>query len=354
MRFVLLAGCLALAVTSPALARPCKAALAHYFGSRLAKKLNDCRTCHLPERRGPAEGRGRPGKAAQRLRRATREGEAVTSRGRQSATIDACLDAILYEDSDGDGASNLLELLAGRFPGDPEDRPNAAELTEPDPAGRVLREKKGYPWRPFEAVHRPAVPTVQNAGWVQNPIDAFIAVEHEAFGLTPRPEAARAVLAAPLYLDLIGLPPTPAELHAFLKDASPQAYEKVVESCSRQPAVRQALGPALDGRLGASTATRPGTAQVRRIASVFGSASTIAARTIISTWYAAMRSITACRSRPRRSTRTRSNGRAVAAAGRGASPGSSYRISRVGWESRFSLWSFRRKPKSSYRLLTED
>ena len=78
----------------------------------------------------------------------------------------------------------------------------------------------------------------------------------------------------------------------------------------------------------------------------------IAVRTIISTWYAAMLSSTA--SRPRRSTRTRSNGRAVAAAGRGASPGSSYRISRVGWESRFSLWSFRRKPKSSYRLLPDD
>ena len=69
-------------------------------------------------------------------------------------------------------------------------------------------------------------------------------------------------------------------------------------------------------------------------------------------WIAAMPSITA--SRPRRSTRTRLNGRAAAAAGRGASPGSSYRISRVGWESRFSLWSFRRKPKSSYRLLPDD
>ena len=53
---------------------------------------------------------------------------------------------------------------------------------------------------------------------MRNPIDAFIAAEHEARGLTPRPEASRPVLLRRLYLDLTGLPPTPDELHAFLAD----------------------------------------------------------------------------------------------------------------------------------------
>ena len=52
-----------------------------------------------------------------------------------------------------------------------------------------------------------------------------------------------------VYLDLIGLPPTPEELHAFLADQSPDAYEKVVDRLLASPAVRRALGPALDGRL---------------------------------------------------------------------------------------------------------
>jgi hypothetical protein len=237
MRFVLLAGCLALAVTPPALARPAhKQALAHYFGSRLAKKLNDCRTCHLPERGDrPKEEADleKPHNAfGARLAKVKRSLRAAG----KSATIDACLDAVLDEDSDGDGASNLLELLIGRFPGDPDDRPTAAELTEAR-IQRVAfrRAKKGYPWQPFEAVRRPAVPTVNTAGWVRNPNDAFIAAEHEAFALTPRPAAARAVLLRRVYLDLIGLPPTPAELHAFLKDASPQAYEKVVDKLLASP-----------------------------------------------------------------------------------------------------------------------
>src|SRR5947207_3185631 len=75
---------------------------------------------------------------------------------------------------------------------------------------------------------RPALPEVKNAGWVRNPIDAFIATEHERRGLTPRPEAPRHVLLRRVYLDLVGLPPTREELHAFLADTSPDAYEKVV------------------------------------------------------------------------------------------------------------------------------
>ncbi len=70
---------------------------------------------------------------------------------------------------------------------------------------------------------------------MRNPIDAFIAAEHESRGLTPRPEASRPVLLRRLYLDLTGLPPTPDELHAFLDDESADAYEKVVDRLLASP-----------------------------------------------------------------------------------------------------------------------
>ena len=92
-----------------------------------------------------------------------------------------------------------------------------------------------YAWKPFETVKRPPVPKVQNAGWVRNPIDAFLAAEHEERGLKPRPEANRATLLRRVYLDLIGLPPTPDELHSFLDDSSTDAFEKVVDRLLKDP-----------------------------------------------------------------------------------------------------------------------
>ncbi len=87
----------------------------------------------------------------------------------------------------------------------------------------------------FVAPVRPAVPVVKNAAWVRNPIDAFLAREHEQRGLQPLPAAEPAVLLRRIYLDLIGLPPTLAELAAFQQDTSPQAYERVVDQLLERP-----------------------------------------------------------------------------------------------------------------------
>ncbi len=87
----------------------------------------------------------------------------------------------------------------------------------------------------FQPVRPVAVPKVKNAAWVRNPIDAFVAAEHEARGLTPAPAADRRTLLRRVTLDLIGLPPTPAEIDAFLQDQSPNAYEKVVERLLASP-----------------------------------------------------------------------------------------------------------------------
>ena len=91
----------------------------------------------------------------------------------------------------------------------------------------------------FRTPIRPGVPAVKNAAWVKNPVDAFIAAEHEKHGLTPQTPAEHGVLLRRVYLDLIGLPPTREEQAAFLKDcadSSPQAaYEKVVDRLLASP-----------------------------------------------------------------------------------------------------------------------
>ena len=76
---------------------------------------------------------------------------------------------------------------------------------------------------------RPAVPTVKQQAWVRNPIDAFILARLEAEGLTPGRPADRERLLRRVYFDLIGLPPSNAQLDAFLQDTRPDAYERAVD-----------------------------------------------------------------------------------------------------------------------------
>jgi hypothetical protein len=75
---------------------------------------------------------------------------------------------------------------------------------------------------------RPALPSVKDSAWPRNPIDRFILARLEKEGLHPSPEASKSTLLRRVYLDLIGLPPSPQELQAFLSDKSPDAYENVV------------------------------------------------------------------------------------------------------------------------------
>jgi hypothetical protein len=87
----------------------------------------------------------------------------------------------------------------------------------------------------FVPPQRPALPAVQDAKWVRTPIDRFILAKLESEGLKPSPEADRATLLRRASLDLIGLPPTPAEVDAFLSDQSPNAYEKQVDRLLASP-----------------------------------------------------------------------------------------------------------------------
>jgi hypothetical protein len=229
MRLTLLPIVAALFLAQAAKARPAHLkALADYVGPGILKAVNDCRTCHLP---GSEDDKPHNtfGKRVAGWRKDRRQAGLPND-------IPAALDALADEDADKDGAANLVEVLAGRLPGELADVPTLAEKAEGTRKLVALRAARAdYVWKPFQPVRRPAVPAVKNAAWARNPIDAFVAEVHQKLGLSPRPEAGRAVLLRRVYLDLIGLPPTPEQLHAFLKDSSPTAYEKVVDELLRSP-----------------------------------------------------------------------------------------------------------------------
>ena len=87
----------------------------------------------------------------------------------------------------------------------------------------------------FKPVRLPAVPAVKLRAWVKSPIDAFILAGLEKRGLTPARWADRRTLIRRATFDLTGLPPTPAEVEAFVNDRSPDAWAKVVDRLLASP-----------------------------------------------------------------------------------------------------------------------
>ncbi len=215
-----------------ALATPAnKRALADFLGPLQPAKGFDCRTCHVAA--APTDDDHDHNAFGARL-------AAVRSELRKAGKptdLRSRLEAIADEDSDGDGVSNLVELLTGHSPGDSADKPSAAELREVESLrAKLRRHLAAYPWRPFEPVRRPGLPVVRTPGGETcNPIDTFLEAARRENGLRVRPEATKPVLLRRVYLDLIGLPPTPAEQVAFEQDNSPDAYERIVDRLLASP-----------------------------------------------------------------------------------------------------------------------
>jgi hypothetical protein len=103
----------------------------------------------------------------------------------------------------------------------------------PVPVAGATTQASGEGHWAYRALVRPAVPKVDVE--TANPIDAFVRAKLKETGLRPSPEADRRVLIRRVTFDLIGLPPTPEEVEAFIRDASPDAYEKVVDRLLASP-----------------------------------------------------------------------------------------------------------------------
>jgi len=178
---------------------------------------SNCFTCH-----GPDE--------------ATREADlrldladAATAQRRAGA-------AIMPGDS---GASLLVQRILADDPIDRMPPPESANQLEPTEI-ELLRQwidagAKYEPHWAFQKPERPALPEVADAAWPRNPIDRFILARLEQEGLAPSAEADPYTLARRVYLDLTGLPPTPAEVDVFVNDTRPDAYDRLVDRLLASP-----------------------------------------------------------------------------------------------------------------------
>jgi hypothetical protein len=147
--------------------------------------------------------------------------------------------------------SNLYRFVAGL---DKIQMPPGKKLSEPRIADIKMWIDAGAPWAEnpqfairnpqsnwaFQPVKRVAPPkiraaTVTKQQWAQNPIDAFILAKLQVKGLKPAPRADKITLIRRAYFDLIGLPPTPQEVQAFLNDKSPNAWEKLIDRLLASP-----------------------------------------------------------------------------------------------------------------------
>lgn len=140
------------------------------------------------------------------------------------------------------GDVEASEALARMTSEDPDER-----MPPPDSGRQLTPEQvelirtwvvQGAPWSEhwaFVPPQRPPIPQVADADWVHNPIDAFILNRLETEGLNPSPEADRTTLIRRLSLDLLGLPPSIAEVDAFVDSQSDQAYDQLVERLLSSP-----------------------------------------------------------------------------------------------------------------------
>ncbi len=99
----------------------------------------------------------------------------------------------------------------------------------------IAQGAKYQPFWSFIPPVRPSLPATKNEAWAKNPLDRFILARLEREGLNPSPEADKQILIRRVTLDLTGLPPTPAEVAAFVADTSSNAWEKVVDRLLASP-----------------------------------------------------------------------------------------------------------------------
>ncbi|MGE0377795.1 MAG: PSD1 and planctomycete cytochrome C domain-containing protein [Planctomycetaceae bacterium] len=95
-------------------------------------------------------------------------------------------------------------------------------------------EQRAEHWS-FQPLARPAIPSVQNSEWCRTPVDRFLLAKMEAEGITPAAETDSRTWLRRVSFDVIGLPPTPDEVDAFVNDRSPDAYDRVIERLLASP-----------------------------------------------------------------------------------------------------------------------
>ncbi len=115
------------------------------------------------------------------------------------------------------------------------DRSTPSPAGKPDPSIASAATEQARSFWSFRPVADPEPPPVRDAAWPTSPIDRFILARLEAVGLSPSPVADKAALIRRVTFDLVGLPPTPEEIAAFVRDDSADAYERLVDRLLASP-----------------------------------------------------------------------------------------------------------------------
>ena len=178
-----------------------------------------CFKCH-----GPDEGQRQSG-----LRLDVRDGAIKSADSGKIAIVPGKLDAgeLLRRINLPDGSEEKMPPASTKF-----------ELTaeQRDILKRWIAAGAEYrPHWAFVAPKKPALPKVRDTNWPRNGIDHFVLARLEAEGLKPSPQADRHTLARRVFLDLIGIPPTPAEVDEFINDSSLDAYDRLVDRLLASP-----------------------------------------------------------------------------------------------------------------------
>ena len=167
--------------------------------------------------------------ASQLIRRGSEEGAVVVSGNANESTL---LQRVSARDS--------AERMPPEGEGEPLDDEQIELLRRWISAGTPAPDKEPVPAGPqdhwaYQIPARPPIPTSGLSGSATHPIDAFLRTTQETAGVEVFPPADRTTVLRRVTFDLIGLPPTPSELHAFLQDDSDEAYERVVDRLLTSP-----------------------------------------------------------------------------------------------------------------------
>jgi cytochrome c553 len=227
---------IALLVIAPLALRAAEPEGAEFFEKRVRPVLVEhCYSCHSAQAKEPKSGLRLDSRAG--VLKGGARGPAIVPGDVAKSRL---LHAISYSDVD------LSMPARGKLPAQAiADLTTWVKMGAPWPAGDAavaVEKKPGFDLQKRKAEHwawqqvKPTPPTtVRDAAWPLDPVDRFILAKLEAAGLRPAHPADRATWLRRVYFDLIGLPPTPEELDAFLRDVSPGAFATVVDSLLASP-----------------------------------------------------------------------------------------------------------------------
>ncbi|MCB1021502.1 MAG: PSD1 domain-containing protein [Acidobacteria bacterium] len=224
-----------LAAAACALGAGATPAQIEFFEKKIRPVLAEqCYACHSAQTMALGELRVDSREA---IRKGGTRGSAVTPGSPEASVL---LKAISYADLDlkMPPTGKLSEQQIADFRlwiemGAPDPREDKAAQSQGAPSGYDFDKEREF-WS-FRPVEKPALPKVSKADWVATPVDAFLLARLEQEGMAPASEADKRTLIRRVTFDLVGLPPTPQEIEAFVADESPDAWQKLVERLLASP-----------------------------------------------------------------------------------------------------------------------